>query len=246
MDIWSNKRIARDLHDFVSIINKNGVCSLFNVDKLLGVADLLPHVDHCDMEEFEIEFRHCKPLSKTVPQIRHFKINLINSIQSLPNIDRNVKDPIDKCTFDIVITGFCSYDENAEYINCWHLDKDIRDEEGVGKTKYTHPLYHFQYGGRHMDGLSCTGDTLLMGAPRIPHPPMDIFLAIHFILNNYFNKNDPDYIFLQDLFFDVDYQNILETAKQRMWYPYFKGLSASGNTNNDLNLANLFPLAVSL
>jgi len=242
MDIWSNKIIARDIQEFVDIFNKYGACSLFNVNKLVNIAELLPFVDYCDIEEIEIEFYNYKPISKTVPKIKHFKINLINSIKSIPNTDLNVKDPIEKCTFDIVITGFC--DNDKEYINCWHLDKDIRDEED-GEAKYTHPLYHFQYGGKYMGGLNDTGDTLLMGAPRIPHPPMDIFLAIHFILNNYFNKNEDDYICLQYLFADEGYQDILETAKRRMWYPYFEGLSNSSNTNEDLNLANLFPLAVS-
>jgi len=242
MDIWSNNVIARDIYEFVGLVNKYNVCNLFNVNTLIGVADSLPDVAHCEIEGIEIEFYNYKPISKTVPKIKYFKINLINSILSNPDADIKTQDPINKCTFDLIVTGFCYHDTEKEYINCWHLDKHIR-EEGDGDAKYSHPLYHFQYGGKNMNELTDTGDTLLMGAPRIPHPPMDIFLAIHFILNNYFNKNDSDYACLQDLFADTDYQDILETAKNRMWYPYFKGLSNS--ENNDLNLENLFPLAVS-
>ncbi|MEI8601593.1 hypothetical protein P4S55_11935 [Shewanella sp. PP-Sp27a-2] len=166
----------------------------------------------------------------------------MNSLISKLDINLQVNDPIKECTFDMVVTGFCAFDSNTEYKMAWHLDKD-EEMSNEGRQKYTHPLYHFQYGGRNMDGLK-TGDVMLMGAPRLPHPPMDIFLSIHFILNNYFNKEDNDYSCLKLLFSDDDYIRILERAKERMWYPYFKGLSRTGNPHKELNLASLFPLAV--
>tara|TARA_R110001583_G_scaffold139828_4_gene292020 strand:+ start:4011 stop:4748 length:738 start_codon:yes stop_codon:yes gene_type:complete len=245
MPLWNNTNIATDLKNYVRIIKKYDVHSLFNVDCLLEVADKLPDVAHCEIDDIEIEFYNRQPIAKTLPKIKTFKISLISSLTSIPDIDVTKRDPIDDCSFDLVITGFCSLEDNKEYINCWHLDKDIRKDEN-GKpnkeAKYTHPLYHFQFGGNHLSDIKSEGSILLMGAPRIPHPPMDIFLAIHFVLNNYFNKKEANYACLKELYNDDDYQAILERAKKRMWYPYFKGLSLSDN--EELNLANLFPLAV--
>lgn len=243
MSIWSNKSIARDLKNFVDIIARHDQVCFFDYQKLTNRAESLSDIDYCDIEEIELEFLNYQSVAKTVPQIESFKINLISSLTSNEGVDASMQDPIESCTFDIVVTGFCTDDGgNKEYKNCWHLDKDEEDDEGDGKQGYTHPLYHFQYGGRRIAGLT-SGESLLMGAPRIPHPPMDIFLAIHFVLNNYFNKNSDRYKFLQDLYEDDDYRNILERAKQRMWYPYFEGLQKTPGHHQDLHLAKLFPLA---
>ena len=243
MDFWSNKSIARDLIKYTKIAGAHSVDSIFNIRCLETLADSLPFEDHCEIEEIVIDFYDRKPIAKTVPKIKAFKISLINSLFSIPGACLDTIDPIRNCTFDLVITGFCDAIEGKEYINCWHLDKDIREEDD-GKHKYTHPLYHFQFGGNHLADVTDINGILLMGAPRIPHPPMDIFLSIHFILNNYFNKNEETYSFLNDFFNDTDYQDIMSNAKKRMWYPYFKALSNDQNVNVDLNLANLFPLAV--
>ncbi|MFT6908028.1 MAG: hypothetical protein ACJAS1_004716 [Oleiphilaceae bacterium] len=242
MDVWSGKTITQDLSDYVDIIKKHEATVMFNPNPLLTLAEMMPYEDYCSIENIEIEFYNYKPISKTVPKIGYFKINLINSLKSKVGVDVTVNDPIKECTFDMIVTGFCTTDNITEYKMAWHLDKDeeVSDE---ARQKYTHPLYHFQYGGRNMDGLT-TGDVMLMGAPRLPHPPMDIFLSIHFILNNYFNKEECDYSCLKLLFSDDDYIAILERAKERMWYPYFNGLSRTGNSHQELNIASLFPLAV--
>ncbi len=241
MDIWSGKNFSQDLSDYISIIEKHYVGSLFDVRKLYEYVDKIPFEDYCLMDEIELEFVNYKPISQTNPKITHFRVNLLNTLASKPNIDPRFIDPIDKCSFEIIVTGFCDAVDGAEYKMAWHLDKD--EGEGCGPHKYTHPLYHFQYGGKRVYGLP-TGGMMLMGAPRLPHPPMDIFLSIHFVLNNFFNKEEEDFSCLKDLFSDFDYLNILEKAKKRMWYPYFKGLNDQEMSHPNLNLASLFPLAV--
>lgn len=240
MNIWSNKTIARDMDNLVCTIRKYDNVGIFDYEKLINVAESLSESDYCDICEIELIFRNFESIAKTVPPIKKFTINLRTSLISRESVDPLIKDPIESCTFDIVVTGFCQEDgENKEYKNCWHLDKD---EVNEGSQSYTHPLYHFQYGGRKMEELS-TGGIMLMGAPRIPHPPMDIFLAIHFVLNNYFNKNSKHYKFLQEMYADDDYRDIMERAKKRMWYPYFEGLQKTIDEHPDLHLAKLFPLA---
>ncbi len=239
MELWHNLNIAKDLQLYIKVLQTHGVDALFNVYRLIDVANSLPDTDYYLMEEVEIEFYLRKPVSQARPKIEQFKISLINSVSSYPAVASEIKDPLNDCAFDMVLTGFG--DDKEEYINCWHLDKDIREEDDK-EHKYTHPLYHFQFGGKHM--TSDLGGVLLMGAPRIPHPPMDIFLAIHFVLNNYYDKKDSEYASLIDLYEDTDYQDILERAKKRLWYPYFQGLSRTGNSRDELVLENLFPLAV--
>ena len=243
MTVWSNKSIAKDLRDFARVLKSHQADILFDVDRLEELSCQIPELDYCEIEKFEIEFYGRKPLSGMYPEIRNFKISLSNSVSSNPDLSSSEIDPIKNFTFDLVIIGFCKHEVGKTFINCWHLDKNIKEQHD-GEQKYTHPLYHFQFGGNRLNEMKTSGDILLMGAPRIPHPPMDLFLSIHFILNNYFNKKDSDYLYLNGLFADYEYRRILKNAKQRMWYPYFDALRSDHNTNNALNLASLFPLAV--
>ncbi|KUJ75098.1 hypothetical protein AVO42_07015 [Thiomicrospira sp. XS5] len=240
MDVWSNKTIARDLRDLVSVIEKYDTACFFDYRRLINDAESLPLTDSCKVNEIELEFMNHEKVAKTIPSVDSFKINLISSLFSVTDSDIENIDPIESCRFDIVVTGYCKIDgKDRQFKNSWHLDKD---DPCDGEQSYTHPLYHFQYGGRELADLS-SGDMMLMATPRIPHPPMDIFLAIHFVLNNYFDKTSLRYSFLQDLYKDDDYKDIMERAKQRMWYSYFSGLSKKPEEHQELHLARLFPLA---
>ncbi|NOR87381.1 MAG: hypothetical protein GQ527_07215 [Bacteroidales bacterium] len=247
MDIWSNKSIARDLNDYVTVVKKYDQMYTFDIDKLLEVSRTISDIDHCEIDTIEIEFRLLKPIAKTVPQVNALKINLQNAISTDPTKDISIEDPIKNYKFDMMIVGFID-DGSEPVINCWHLDCDrFYDADGQlvevkGKQKYTHPLYHFQFGGGGMDGRH-SGDILLLAAPRIPHPPMDIFLSIHFILKNFYSAKETSYSFLLDLYDDEDYKAIIHRAKQRMWFPYFDGLASADNHHQDFKLSKLFPLA---
>jgi hypothetical protein len=246
MDIWSNKLIIRDLVDFVEIVRRHDQMYIFDVDKLTDLAESMDQLNHCELEDIEIEFRLFKPIAKTSPKVDSLKINLQHAISTDPDIDALIQDPINNYRFDMMITGFS---EKKNFVNCWHLDCDrFYDEDGElvimdGVQKFTHPLYHFQFGGEKMN-IHNSGEILLLAAPRIPHPPMDIFLSIHFILKNFYSAKETAYSFIQDLYNDEDYKFIIDRAKQRMWDPYFKGLSSDNNNHQDYNISKLFPLAV--
>ena len=240
-DFWNVTSIAKDLDDYVSVVKRNEADHHFAVDRFYEISRSMIEKTYCCIENIEVDFYIHKRISKTVPQVSKIKISLINSLVAHSDVDLDQNDPISRYAFDMLITGFNGKDE---YKMAWHLDKNI-EAEGDGAQKYTHPLYHFQLGGKHMEGIG-TGELMLMGAPRLPHPPMDIFLSIHFVLSNYFNKEDDDYFGVKNLFIDPDYNDILERAKNRMWYPYFRGLTDSTGVHSDLNLSNLFPLAASM
>jgi hypothetical protein len=101
---------------------------------------------------------------------------------------------------------------------------------GDGTPEFWHPLYHFQYGGKELmeDKDFDPGKVLFMGAPRIMHPPMDIVLAIDFVLGNFYSKEK---LGLVKLYQDTEYIEVVERAKKRFWRPYYFGLSSNFTTN---------------
>ncbi len=104
--------------------------------------------------------------------------------------------------------------------------------------KFYHPLYHFQYGGDKIteDEDFDKGQVLFIDAPRVMHPPMDIVLAIDFVLGNFYsNERDG----LTELFNNSDYLRIVEKAKVRFWKPYALGLT-SNFTPNKSGILNHF------
>jgi hypothetical protein len=146
-------------------------------------------------------------------------------------------DPLFAYVFDISISAFKSESSTEKvYYSSWHHDRHLNTQN----VRYTHPTYHFQFGGKKMELLD--DEMAVLSSPRIPHPPMDIFLGFHFIISNYFNNRK--FNFVNDLLEDSDYQNIIKRAQQRLWTPYFKAFDST-NTHQDFTMSNLFPLYIS-
>ncbi len=116
-------------------------------------------------------------------------------------------------------------DENSRYKISWHLDKHIRNEDdsdGEGKG-LVHPEYHFNMGGFGLtkDSETNYGNVLVLDAPRLMHPPLDIVLTIDFVLRNFYGTR------LMNLLKSKQYLNIVNRAKRRLWRPYFLALADS-------------------
>lgn len=191
-------------------------------------------------QPFEIEAKNITvnlshSISGTTPiNIKDFIISFDHELTIDDSKDFVLEDKIKDYSFDIQIIGF---DENAnEYFYAWHLDKNISSSE----PKYTHPYYHFQGGGQRLEGKS-TGDILLIDFPRIPHPPMDLFLGIHFIINNFVSSKE--YPKKVELLNDFDYQNVIIYSQKLVWDVYFNSFSP-GCKNGDFNFKNVFPLYI--
>jgi len=143
-------------------------------------------------------------------------------------------DPLYVYTLDLNIIGYKTPESTEKsYTSSWHLDRHPHKQN----TKFTHPLYHFQFGGKRLDLID--PNMLVLSCPRIPHPPMDVFLAIHFVISNFFNNKQ--FAFVNKLLADSDYQAIIKRAQERLWTPYFMAFD-SGNTNTDFTIGKLFPL----
>ena len=145
------------------------------------------------------------------------------------------EDLLQNYKFELKMDSYLAGDEKL-YKTAWHHDKHIESDE----PKYTHPSYHFHFGGRYLKGLD-TGDLSIMASPRLPHPPMDIFLGFHFIISNFFSSKD--FPFVNELKEKYEYQQIIKRAQERLWTPYFNAFDST-NTHQDFTMSNLFPLYI--
>lgn len=146
---------------------------------------------------------------------------------SVPDLGMEIIDPLVSLSFDLEIEGFQdnSKENDLDKLYCaWHLDRHI-GKKGDNKTKYSHPMYHFTFGGEKMEEKGeIFGDCLILPAPRISYPPMDAILGIDFILQNYLHKDKID-----DIISDTEYISIIQRAQQRILRPYFLSLASFWN-----------------
>ena len=152
---------------------------------------------------------HCIPRSLT-----DFYITLsTNEDIVFKKINKIVEDPFIKLgTINIVL-------DSKPYLSSWHLDRHI--DSGVPSS--FHPFYHLSFGGLQMEKLDLDGEekfghSLIVRAPRISHPPMELILSIDYILQHYFDKNE------LDLLSDPNYKKIINDLKIKFWKPYYLSL----------------------
>ena len=131
-------------------------------------------------------------------------------------------DPCSYLEFNLALVGNCSVGEELRTVSCWwHLDRHLH-EEGNNEPEFSHPLYHIQHGGKSARAsLQDFGQSLILDAPRLPHPPMDAILGVDFVLSNFFGRSSAPYRMLKD---EPDYERMVRNAQQRMWRPYIAAL----------------------
>lgn len=232
MGDWDIYQYSRDLSDILGLIRYYDIpVDTMELDNLDSQLQYLEGDFRISIEN--VPFRIDKKISGTIPSdVGSLEILFSHTCQIDPNVDENDNDPIAYYNFQLYIKGF----GEREYVNWWHLDKNIPSAQ----PKFTHPYYHFQAGGNDIENIDC-GGLVLLSAPRIPHPPMDLFLGFHFILNNFYSSKDYD--FVNKLLADTKYQEIIHRSQKRMWEKYF--LAYSNNSHNHFTRQNIFPLYMS-
>jgi len=108
---------------------------------------------------------------------------------------------------------------------CFHLDSISAAE--TKSQNFFHPIHHFQFGGSTLmklgdeGGNSETffGSMLVIDCPRISFPPVDLSLALHFILTNFVPKKS--YVIESEPHF---YRQV-QKAQEIFWRPYFDSVS---------------------
>lgn len=163
-----------------------------------------------------VNTRHTLPRNITFVEV---KFSLF--IRCLPKVD-NYMDPCTELSFNIEIAGKSDTDEPVS-ANCfWHLDRHLHSE-GDNSSNFSHPLYHFQHGGRlAKDPEYDTGKALIVEAPRLPHPPLDAILAVDFVLAHFIGTKNEQYRQLKEI---PEYVRLVKEAQKRLWIPYAKGLA---------------------
>ncbi|MBP2195102.1 hypothetical protein [Pantoea cypripedii] len=109
--------------------------------------------------------------------------------------------------------------------SAWHFDYHV-SKKGDGANLFSHPQFHLQNGGNKLtDNLNDYGELMILDAPRLPLPPMDVILAIDFIISNFFGLT------WQKALCDSEYIDVVKRAQEAWWKPYYEGISQhwSGN-----------------
>jgi hypothetical protein len=232
MDNWQLRRFRNDLSEFISLIENHKIPGDFSV-----LMTILDDLNNKKLIEYKIENLCFYVISKIAgakpDNLNYFQIYLDIMLMTADELSHET-DPLHAYYLDINIQGYASEKNRSKnYHSSWHLDK----HKPKDPTKYSHPTYHFQFGGKKMELID--EELCVLSSPRIPHPPMDLFLGFHFVLANFYNNKQYD--FVNNLLTDPVYQQIIGRAKSRLWKPYF-GAFGTSNTHKDFTIKNIFPL----
>jgi len=234
LNLWTMDSFRHDLKQFIACLDKHAI----KVERY--TLDTLLHQIH-KRQDFDITlpdlvFRIDKKISGTNPnEVGRYVISLSHECcLDAARHQAKTQDHITRFAFDIYIRAFVG---SKEHHFAWHLDQQIPS----ATTKTTHPVYHFQAGGSAIENVN-SGDLVILGAPRIPHPPMDIFLGVHFVLNNFYSTTD--YPEVKRLFNDDDYLDVLRNSQTRMWASYFTAYAPGVPQHQFYTRKSVFPLHV--
>ena len=157
-------------------------------------------------------------LNNVIPADAH-EVNVEMSASMSGNClpDFSTEDPFVSLELNVIVLGKT---KKKTRVKCaWHLDRDLK-KEGDNESLYVHPLYHFQYGGNEISDLVTHGHHIVLGSPRLPHPPLDGILAIDFILSNYYGE------YWTKLRHEDEYRQLVDTAQKRFWRSYSFSLAS--------------------
>ncbi|PMK16018.1 hypothetical protein [Vibrio splendidus] len=119
----------------------------------------------------------------------------------------------------VVNIEYSCLDESGakECKGCWHMDYHVMP----GAPAYMHPDFHLHHGGRKINSLVDYGELVILDNPRVMHHPLDVFLAIDFIITNFYPEKE-----WKKLRADNRYKNIMFKAQTSWWKPYYEQLAS--------------------
>lgn len=221
--------IKNDLEELVSLIeSEEDFAKLIDTTPIQNAINSLSSSKNCFYDIQNLSFDINKKIKKIHPDVDKVTLIINNKVHYQ---DNGGIIYIGDYNLDIVIYGYKNRDK---YQYCWHLDKHITK----GNDRYSHPVFHFQAGGKLADISLNSSDTLYIGMPRVPHPPMDIFLVINFILANFYDKKV--YKFVNSLLANERYCQLIKKAQSRIVDPYLKGIF-DPKAHNDYNINTIYP-----
>ncbi|EJL6733948.1 hypothetical protein NOK90_17005 [Vibrio parahaemolyticus] len=142
-------------------------------------------------------------------------VRLHVSVSLMPNLDfefGNVNESVIEITYEAI--------NNSDKIarGAWHLDCHGHHS---GVPDFIHPSNHIHHGGRKVkDNTQDYGELVLLDAPRLMHPPLDIFLAFDFLLTNFIERR-----IWQSFREDTRYKELIKLAQVKWWQKYYQQIA---------------------
>ncbi|KKP51430.1 MAG: hypothetical protein UR43_C0021G0003 [candidate division TM6 bacterium GW2011_GWF2_33_332] len=232
---FNHNKIISDIKELIKLLKKyqfesRNSIELFRLDNIIGKSREVFYTYNSE----DIVFNVTTSGMDVKPTVEKISVTL-NTKYTLVKVMSKTSDIFEEYNWNIYIKGYPGIDDSPEEFSnlfCWHLDRELNTD-----GNYSHPYYHFHAGGNHIHDREL-GNLLMISSPRIPHPPMDIFISIHFIITNFFSTKDfPEQ---KKILADDNYISIIQRAQKRVLDPYFSTIS--GTTHTNFTPHNLFPL----
>lgn len=152
-------------------------------------------------------------------------------------------DPFRIFCLNILIHGKNKDNKNSKIRYAIHFDRHNKEEEkkaiekGGNSPIQPHPIYHFQFGGNKLTEEEIDyGQALFLDSPRIMHHPMELILAIDFILSNFFPT------IWNKIKGNRQYKKILMKYQKQFIQPYFQSIANHfTDIENSWNPQEIYP-----
>ncbi len=174
------------------------------------------------------------------------KVKLIVKGQGIAYESNTICNPLETMSVQIIIE-VARRKKGAEKVlkASWHMDKQsdlkkaqtanslnnnnlseyqrsIIASEQENDDEFHHSEYHLHFGGKELtEDANINGNILLLGSPRIQYYPMDIILAIDFVIKNFYAIDK------RKKLEKTKYTKVVERAKERLWKPYIYAMAST-------------------
>ena len=158
------------------------------------------------------------------PGIKQNKLDLFLTLKYEYNFNQtDLEKTIKAYDLDLQIKGI-QKNATSQHFFEWHQDIQPKKKIDSKKYQFIHPFYHFHAGGSFLKQKG-SGSLLQLSSPRLPHPPMDIVLAVNFILCNFYSTHETSLQKQMKILDDPSYQGLVERAAKRVYKPYYDEVS---------------------
>lgn len=197
------------------------VVEAYEIDQLIHYLNNVEDTGLVNICFERISFRISTSSMNPIPKVKGNKANVCLSMKYDWNKNGSIREyPTDEerkrgCEIYDCNIEIKAIEEKGEYRKfSWHLDC----EESTN-GKFVHPHFHFHAGGKKISDLN-TGQLLMLASPRIAYPPMDLPLAINFVIRNFVHRDEmsDQYAILHK---DA-YKTIVRQSELNILKPYFE------------------------
>ena len=157
------------------------------------------------------------------PGIKSSKLDVFLSLKYEFCFDKpSLEDTMKNYDLDLQISA-TQKNHTSKHFFEWHQDVQPQKRSGTKKYQFIHPYYHFHAGGAFLQKKG-PGSLLQLSSPRLPHPPMDLILAINFVICNFYSTHESRFQSEMKILDDEEYIDLVKRAAERVYIPFFKGV----------------------